>query len=62
MVTARAMTPDASEFRGTAWFDLDESVDWSAPQFDPHMDRFVAKLSYAVLRRRGFGWLAAGVQ
>jgi 8-oxo-dGTP diphosphatase len=46
---AQAMTPDPGEFRGTAWFGLDEPVDWSAPHFDPHMARFVTKLSAALV-------------
>ncbi|MFY1633621.1 DUF397 domain-containing protein [Solwaraspora sp. WMMB335] len=46
---AEAITPDPGEFRGTAWFDLDESVDWSAAHFDPHMARFVTKLSAALV-------------
>ncbi|GIF01136.1 NUDIX hydrolase [Paractinoplanes rishiriensis] len=46
---AQAMTPDPGEFRGTAWFGLDEPVDWAAAHFDPHMARFVDKLSAALV-------------
>jgi 8-oxo-dGTP diphosphatase len=46
---AEAMTPDPGEFRGTEWFGLDEPVDWSASHFDPHMARFVTKLSAALV-------------
>lgn len=43
------MTPDPGEFRGTGWFGLDEPVDWSAAHFDPHMARFVSKLTAALV-------------
>jgi 8-oxo-dGTP diphosphatase len=46
---AEAMTPDPGEFRGMGWFALDEPVDWSAAHFDPHMARFVTKLSAALV-------------
>lgn len=44
-----AMTPDPGEFRGIGWFGLDEPVDWSATHFDPHMARFVMKLSASLV-------------
>jgi 8-oxo-dGTP diphosphatase len=46
---AQEMTPDPGEFRGTGWFGLDEAVDWAAAHFDPHMARFVTKLTAALV-------------
>lgn len=36
--------PDFREFSEVRWFGLDDHTDWSAPCFDPHMDRFIRKL------------------
>ena len=43
------ITPDPGEFRDTRWFGLDDPVDWAAAHFDPHMARFVTKLTAALL-------------
>ena len=45
----QAVTPDPGEFRGVGWFGLDEPVDWRGDHFDPHMARFVTKLSAALV-------------
>jgi 8-oxo-dGTP pyrophosphatase MutT (NUDIX family) len=45
----QVVTPDPGEFRGVGWFGLDEPVDWTADHFDPHMARFVTKLSAALV-------------
>jgi 8-oxo-dGTP diphosphatase len=39
--------PDLGEFSEVRWLSLDRT-DWSEPCFDPHMDRFVRKLSSAL--------------
>ena len=46
---AEAISPDPGEFRGVDWLGLDEPVDWAAAHFDPHMARFVTKLSAALV-------------
>jgi 8-oxo-dGTP diphosphatase len=42
-VTAE-IRPDPHEFSEVRWYSLDDQTDWSADCFDPHMQRFVAKL------------------
>jgi 8-oxo-dGTP diphosphatase len=44
--------PDPREFSEVRWYDFDGRTDWSASWFDPHMQRFVAKLR-AMLRSCG---------
>jgi len=44
----QVMRPDPGEFRGLAWFGLDEPIQWDAATFDPQMHRFIAKLSTAL--------------
>lgn len=39
--------PDLGEFSEVRWLSLDRT-DWSEPCFDPHMDRFMRKLSSAL--------------
>ena len=42
-VTAE-VRPDPHEFNEVRWYSLDDQTDWSADCFDPHMQRFAAKL------------------
>jgi 8-oxo-dGTP diphosphatase len=42
-VTAE-IRPDPREFSEVRWYSLDDQTDWSADCFDPHMQRFMAKL------------------
>ena len=44
---AARLRPDAREFAGVRWFDLDEQRDWPATTYDPEMRRFVSKLTSA---------------
>ena len=39
--------PDPGEFSQACWFDLD-TTDWADGCFDPHMDRFISKLTGAL--------------
>ncbi len=45
---AADIRPDPGEFRATGWVGLDRAGGWGADRFDPHMDRFMAKLNAAV--------------
>lgn len=52
-VTAE-VRPDPREFSEVRWYNLDDQTDWSADCFDPHMQRFAAKLK-AMLDSAGRG-------
>jgi 8-oxo-dGTP diphosphatase len=41
---AAEIRPDPHEFSDVRWYSLDDQTDWSADCFDPHMQRFIAKL------------------
>jgi len=40
--------PDLGEFSEARWFRLDDRTDWLDSRFDPHMDRFMRKLTSAL--------------
>ena len=44
---AAEIRPDPAEFNSVCWFGIDDE-DWSAEHFDPHMNRFICKLTSAL--------------